>query len=71
MINAVIGQLVYAGAQTVIILGGNVEYEFVVSSQTATKLSSLHGAERSNVRFLRRGREKTLSGVDKGQWNRA
>lgn len=52
MINAVIGQLVYAGAQTVIILGGSVEYEFVVSSQTATKLSSLHGAERSNVRLL-------------------
>ena len=52
MINAVIGQLVYAGAQTVIILGGNVEYEFVVSSQTATKLSSLQGAERSNVRLL-------------------
>ena len=52
MINAVIGQLVYAGAQTVIILGGSVEYEFVVSSQTATRLSSLQGSDRSNVRLL-------------------
>ena len=52
MINAIIGQLVYAGAQTAIILGGSVEFELVVSSQTATKLSNLQGSERNNVRVL-------------------
>ncbi len=52
MINAVIGQLVYASAQTAIILGGSVEFELVVSSQTATKLSNLQGSERNNVRVL-------------------
>jgi holliday junction DNA helicase RuvA len=52
MINAIIGQLVYAGAQTAIILGGSVEFELVVSSQTATRLSNLQGAERNNVRIL-------------------
>ena len=52
MINAIIGQLVYAGAQTAIILGGSVEFELVVSSQTATRLSNLQGAERNNVRVL-------------------
>lgn len=52
MINAVIGQLVYASAQTAIILGGSVEFELVISSQTATKLSNLQGSERNNVRIL-------------------
>ena len=52
MINAVIGQLVYASAQTAIILGGSVEFELVVSSQTATRLSNLQGSERNNVRIL-------------------
>lgn len=52
MINAVIGQLVCVNAQSAIILGGSLEYELVVSSQTATRLSSLSGSERSNVRLL-------------------
>lgn len=52
MINAVIGQLVYASAQTAIILGGSIEFELVVSSQTATRLSNLQGSERNNVRVL-------------------
>lgn len=52
MINAVIGQLVYASAQTAIILGGSIEFELVISSQTATKLSNLQGSERNNVRIL-------------------
>ncbi len=52
MINAVIGQLLYASAQTAIILGGSVEFELVISSQTATKLSNLQGSERNNVRVL-------------------
>lgn len=52
MINAIIGQLVYVCPQSVIILGGSIEYELIVSSQTATKLSSLQGSERNNVRLL-------------------
>lgn len=52
MINAVIGQLVCVDAQSVTILGGSIEFELNVSSQTATKLSALQGAERSNVRLL-------------------
>ena len=52
MINAIIGQLVCVNAQNAILLGGSVEYELIISSQTARKLSSLQGAERSNVRLL-------------------
>ncbi len=52
MINAIIGQLVYVCPQSVIILGGSIEYELIVSSQTATKLSSLQGSDRNNVRLL-------------------
>lgn len=52
MINAIIGQIVCVNAQSVTILGGNVEYELLISSQTATKLSNLVGAEKSNVRIL-------------------
>ena len=52
MINAIIGQLVCVNAQTAILLGGSVEYELLISSQTATKLSSLQGSDRSNVRLL-------------------
>ncbi|MBR5669398.1 MAG: Holliday junction branch migration protein RuvA, partial [Spirochaetales bacterium] len=52
MINAIIGQLVCVNAQSAIILGGSVEYELIISSQTARRLSSLQGAERTNVRLL-------------------
>lgn len=52
MINAVIGQLVCVDAQSVTILGGSIEFELNVSSQTATRLSALQGAERNNVRLL-------------------
>jgi len=52
MINAVIGQLVCVDAQSVTLLGGSIEYELYVSSQTATRLASLQGAERNNVRLL-------------------
>ena len=52
MINAIIGQLVCVNAQTAIILGGSVEYELLISSQTATKLSNLTGSDRNNVRLL-------------------
>lgn len=52
MINAITGQLVCVNAQTAIILGGSIEFELIVSSQTATRLSNLQGSERSNVRLL-------------------
>ncbi len=52
MINAIIGQLVCVNAQTAVLLGGSVEYELIISSQTATKLSNLQGSDRSNVRLL-------------------
>lgn len=52
MINAIIGQIVCVNAQSVTILGGNIEYELLISSQTATKLSNLVGSEKNNVRIL-------------------
>lgn len=52
MINAVSGQLVCVNAQSVYILCAGIEYELIVSSQTATKLSNLTEAERNNVRVL-------------------
>lgn len=52
MINAVVGQIVCVNAQSVTILGSSIEYELIISSQTATKLSNLSGAERNNVRVL-------------------
>lgn len=52
MINAIIGQIVCVNAQTVTILGGSIEYEIVISAQTATKLSNLQGSDRGNVRIL-------------------
>ncbi|MCF0237908.1 MAG: Holliday junction branch migration protein RuvA, partial [Sphaerochaetaceae bacterium] len=52
MINAIIGQLVCVTAQSCTILGGAVEYELLISSQTATKLSNLQGSDRTNVRIL-------------------
>lgn len=52
MINAIVGQLVCVSSQSAILLGGSVEYELVISSQTATRLSNLQGSERSNVRLL-------------------
>ncbi|MBO4410123.1 MAG: Holliday junction branch migration protein RuvA [Spirochaetales bacterium] len=52
MINAILGQLVCVNAQSAVILASNIEFELIISSQTATKLSNLQGAERSNVRLL-------------------
>lgn len=52
MINAVVGQIVCVNAQSVTILGGSIEFELIISSQTATKLSNLTGVERNNVRIL-------------------
>lgn len=52
MINAVNGQLVCVNAQNVYVLCSGIEYELIVSSQTATKLSNLSEDERKNVRIL-------------------
>ena len=52
MINAIIGQIVCVNAQSMTLLGGSIEYELIISSQSATKLSNLSGSERNNVRIL-------------------
>lgn len=53
MINAVFGKLVCVNAQSVYILtSSGLEYELIVSSQTATKLSNLSDTERQAVRVL-------------------
>lgn len=52
MINAIIGQLVCVNAQNAVLLGGSVEYNLIISSQTASKLSNLQGSDRNNVRLL-------------------
>ncbi|MCR4676841.1 MAG: Holliday junction branch migration protein RuvA [Sphaerochaetaceae bacterium] len=52
MINAIVGQLVCVNPQSVTILGGSVEYELIISSQTSARLSALQGSDRNNVRIL-------------------
>lgn len=52
MINAIVGQLVCVNPQSVTILGGNIEFELIISSQTSAKLSALQGSDRTNVRIL-------------------
>lgn len=52
MINAIIGQLVCVNAQSVTLLSSGIEFEIIISSQTATKLSNLQGSDRNNVRIL-------------------
>ena len=52
MINAIIGQIVCVTAQSVTLLAGSIEYNLVISSQSATRLSNLQGSDRSNVRIL-------------------
>lgn len=52
MINAVIGQIVCVNAQSVTIQSSGLEFEIIISSQTATKLSNLQGSDRNNVRIL-------------------
>lgn len=52
MINAIIGQIVCVTAQSVTLLAGSIEYNLVISSQSATRLSNLQGSDRSNVRIF-------------------
>ncbi|MCR5760725.1 MAG: Holliday junction branch migration protein RuvA [Sphaerochaetaceae bacterium] len=52
MINAIVGQLVCVNPQSVTILGGSIEFELIISSQTSAKLSALQGSDRNNVRIL-------------------
>jgi Holliday junction DNA helicase RuvA len=53
MIHAVIGEVIHVGAQEVVLrTAGGIEYELIVSSQTASKLSQLHADARRQVRLL-------------------
>lgn len=52
MINAVTGKLVCVNAQCAYVLISGLEYELIISSQAATKLSNLSDEERNNVRIL-------------------
>jgi len=53
MIHAVIGEIVYVGAQTAVIrTAGGIEYQLIVSSQTASRLSQPQGEARRQVRLL-------------------
>ncbi|WP_422480686.1 Holliday junction branch migration protein RuvA [Pleomorphochaeta sp. DL1XJH-081] len=53
MIHAVIGEVVHVGAQIAVLrTDGGLELELIVSSQTASKLSQLHGEARRQVRLL-------------------
>jgi holliday junction DNA helicase RuvA len=53
MIHAVIGEIVYVGAQSAVIrTAGGLELLLIVSSQTASRLSQLQGDARRTVRLL-------------------
>lgn len=53
MIHAVIGELISVGAQQAVIrTTGGIEFDLIVSSQTASKLSQLHNDARRQVRLL-------------------
>jgi len=53
MIHAIIGEIVYVGAQDVVIrTTSGIEFIVTISSQTASKLSQLHGEDRREVRLL-------------------
>ncbi len=52
MINAVIGDIVYVGAQELVLRCGHMEYTLLISSQSASRLSNLQGDSRKNVRML-------------------
>lgn len=53
MIHAVIGEVVHVGAQKAVLrTAGGLEYELLISSQTASKLSQLHGDAKRQVRLL-------------------
>jgi len=52
MINAILGDLVSVKGQVAILRGGYVEYSLVISGQTESKLASLVGEQKRNVRLL-------------------
>lgn len=52
MINAIIGDIIDVQDQEVIIRGGAVEYTLIVSGQTASRLGSLRGEQKDNVRIF-------------------
>ena len=53
MIHAVIGEVVHVGAQIAVLrTSGGLELELIISAQTASKLSQLHGDAKRQVRLL-------------------
>lgn len=53
MIHAVIGEVIHVGAnEAVLRTAGGIEYALIISSQTASKLSQLHGDAKRQVRLL-------------------
>lgn len=53
MIHAVIGEVIHVGANEAILrTAGGLEYALIISSQTASKLSQLHGDAKRQVRLL-------------------
>lgn len=53
MIHAIIGEIIHVGASDAVLrTAGGVEYALVISSQTASKLSQLHGDAKRQVRLL-------------------
>ena len=53
MIHAVIGEVVHVGAQQAVLrTDGGLELELIVSSQTASRLSQLHGDAKRQVRLV-------------------
>lgn len=52
MINAILGKLEHVNAHSAIILTGGIEYDLIISSQTASKLTSLNEEEKSSVRLV-------------------
>lgn len=53
MIHAVIGEVIHVGANEVVLrTSGGIEYALIISSQTASRLSQLHGDAKRQVRLL-------------------
>lgn len=53
MIHALIGEVIHVGANEVVLrTSGGIEYALIISSQTASRLSQLHGDAKRLVRLL-------------------
>ena len=52
MINALLGDIVSIQDGQLLLRCGPIEFDLAITSQTASRLSNLHGEDRSNVRIL-------------------